>query len=388
MRVLIAGGGIGGLAAALALARDGAGVEVLERAEAFGEVGAGLQLAPNATRILHGWGLEAALARIAFAPQAVEVRDHVDARLLHRTQLGAAAVARWGAPYLQVHRADLHAVLLQAARDAGVTVQLAAEASGVRCKGDQVRLEVGGAAREADLLVAADGLHSGVRSALFGATPARFIGETAWRGLVATDRLPPGLIAPAATVWTGRGRHFVHYYVRGGELVSFVGFTPERAWREESWRAPARPGEIAAAFAGWPAPVVGLIAAMEAEGSPGWRWAVHDRAPLARWRVGRVVLLGDAAHPMPPFLAQGAGMAVEDAESLARHLRSGDAVETALAAYAGERKARTAKVRSWARRNGRVFHLPRLLRRAAFRAAELGPWGDLDWLYGSKPSTR
>jgi salicylate hydroxylase len=383
MHVLVAGGGIGGLAAALALAHDGHDVEVLERAQAFGEVGAGLQLAPNATRILHGWGLERPLARIAFAPEAVDVRDRADGALLHRTPLGAAAVERWGAPYLQVHRADLHAILLDAARAAGVAMRLSAAVSKVERAAAGVRLEAAGEVREANLLVGADGLHSGVRTALFGPTPARFIGETAWRGLVPADRLPPGLIAPCATVWTAPGSHFVHYPVRGGTLISFAGFTPQRAWREESWSAPAQPGEIAAAFAAWPAPVTGLIAAMEAAGSAGWRWAVHDRAPLSSWNKGRAVLLGDAAHPMPPFLAQGAGMAIEDAESLARHLRGSEDVEMRLSAYAAERRARTAKVRAWARRNGQVFHLPRLLRRAVFAAADIGPWGDLDWLYAA-----
>lgn len=382
MRILVAGGGIGGLAAALALARDGHAVEVLERASAFGEVGAGLQLAPNATRILHRWGLDAALARIAFEPEAVEVRDHRTGRLLHRTPLGAAAVARWGAPYLQVHRADLHAVLLAAAGDAGATVRAGAEVTRVATAADQVRLQAAGEMREADLLVAADGLHSGVRAGLFGPMPARFVGEVAWRGLVPAERLSPGLIAPCATVWTAPGRHFVHYPVRRGELVSFVGFTPERAWREESWRAPAQPGQIAAAFAGWPAPVTSLIAAMEATGDPGWRWAVHDRPPPPAWVHGRVVLLGDAAHSMPPFLAQGAGMAIEDAETLARRLRLDADAPAALRAYAQERRTRTSKVQAGARRNGRVFHLPGPLRRAAFAAADLGPWGDLDWLYG------
>ena len=383
MQVIVAGGGVGGLAAALFLARCGASVSVLERAPAFTEIGAGLQLSPNATRLLFALGLEAALRRVAFRPQAAEVRDRADGRRLLVTPLGAAAEARWGAPYLQLHRADLLDVLLAAAGAAGVALRTACPLEGVAQDGRRVQVETGGETLEADVLVGADGVRSRVRAALFGETPARFTGQIAWRGLVEAARLPDGLIAPSATVWTGPGAHFVHYFVRGGCMVSFAGFTAGRRTSPESWTEPAGPGEIAAAFNGWPEPVTALIAALA--DAPGWRAAVHDRPPQRDWSRGRVALLGDAAHPMTPYLAQGAGMAVEDAEALARHLNGDRPPAEALAAYVRERRARTRRVQAWAQRNGAVFHLPTPVRRAAFAMARRGAAGDLGWLYGYRP---
>ena len=385
MRVIVAGGGIGGLAAALSLAQRGANVTVLERAPAFAEVGAGLQLSANATRLLFRLGLEAQLRRIGFQPRSADIRDRADGDLLLTTPLGPAAEQRWGAPYLQAHRADLHGILLAAAEAAGVELRVDSPIGSFESGPDGVRLEAGGEALTADVLIGADGLHSRVRQALVGERPARFTGRIAWRGLVEARRLPPGLVAPAATVWTARGAHFVHYYVRGGELVNFVGFTPGRRPGTESWTETAAPGEMAQAFEGWPEPVRILIA--EQRGGCGWRSAVYDRASDPRWTRGRVALLGDAAHPMPPYLAQGAGMAIEDAEALARHLAGPLDPAAALTAYAAERYPRTRRVQAWAERNGAIFHLPGPLRRAAFAVARSGGGGAsrLDWLYGYRP---
>ncbi len=386
VQVIVAGGGIGGLAAALALAREGAAVSVLERAPVLGEVGAGLQLSPNAMRLLFRWGLEDEVRRIGFAPASADIRDCAGGLLLS-TPLGSFAERRWGAPYVQAHRADLHAVLLAAAQAAGVQVRVDSPLAAFEAQGAEVRLQVVGETLQADVLIGADGIHSRVRAGLAGERPARFTGQIAWRGLVEADRLPPGLIAPAATVWTGHGAHFVHYYVRGGALVNFVGFTAGRRPSPESWTEPAAPGEIARAFQGWPEPVQALIAVQRGD---GWRSAVHDRAPSPQWTRGRVGLLGDAAHPMPPYLAQGAGMAIEDAEALARHLCGPLPPELALQAYADERFARTRRVQAWARRNGFVFHLAAPLRRAAFAIARSGQGGAgrLDWLYGYQPPLR
>ena len=392
MRVIVAGGGVGGLTAALALARRGADVEVLERADAFREVGAGLQLSPNATRLLFDLGLEADVRRIGFAPQSADIYDragwdHESGRRLLTTALGASAEARWGAPYLQAHRADLHGVLLGAVEAAGVALRVDSPVEAVEQTAQGVRVVAGGRDMLADVLVGADGVHSQVRSTVCGETPARFTGQVAWRGLVEAARLPIGLVAPTATVWTGRGAHFVHYYVRGGSLVNFVGFTPQARWSPESWTEAATSGAIAQAFAGWPEPVAALIRAQAEAGDSGWRSAVHDRAPSPDWVRGQVALLGDAAHPMPPYLAQGAGMAIEDAEALARRLTEGADPASSLKAYAAERVARVRRVQLWAQRNGAVFHLPGPLRRAAFAAANaLGDnEGRLDWLYGYRP---
>ena len=386
MRVIIAGGGIGGLGAALALRRRGLAVTVLEQASALGEAGAGIQLGPNAVRVLEGWGIGAAVRAAAFRPLAAEVRDHVSGRLLLRTTLGEAAQRRWGAPYLQVHRADLQAILLDAlSAEGGSELRLDARVVAVAQSAEEVTAALATGERvQGSALVGADGVRSAVQEALFGPSPARFTGQVAWRGLVEASRLPPGLISPVAAVWAGGGRHFVHYPVRGGALVNFVGVV-ERDWREESWTAPGNAGELAAEFSGWPASVTALIAAA----GPAWRWALFDRPPLARWSVGRATLLGDAAHPMLPFLAQGAAMAIEDAEALARLLAEGEEVSAALTAYEGARRSRTRKVQAWSRRNARLFHLPPVVAGAAFGAAGAldrvrGRTGAerFDWLYG------
>lgn len=387
MRAILIGGGIGGLAAALALARRGVSVTVLERSPVLGEAGAGLQLGPNATRVLFELGLGETLVAKAFAPEAAEIRAATDQRLLLRNALGATAEARWGAPYLQLHRADLQALLHDAVLAAGCAVRLGASVLRIEQDTDRVRVILSdGTALEADLAVGADGVRSGVRQALFGDGAPRFTGQVAWRGVVPVDRLPPGTVPPVAAVWAGPGRHFVHYYVRGGQAVNFVGVV-ERDWREESWTEPGDPAELQADFAGWP-PVVRAICA--AATSP-FRWALFDRPPLPAWTKGRVTLLGDAAHPMLPFLAQGAAMAIEDAAVLSHRLEGASDVPQALKAYEQDRLARTRRVQAASRFNARLFHLPPVLERAAFLAAgvadSLHPAGTaarFDWLYGYK----
>ena len=385
MRVILAGAGIGGLTAALAL---DAGVEtiLLEQAPALVEIGAGLQLSPNATRVLARLGLEAELAAIAFEPEANELRDAASGALMLRQPLGPWARSRWGAPYLHVHRADLQALLRDAVLARGrATLRLGARVEGlaVSVRGTGVRL-AGGEVVEADATVGCDGLHSAVRGAMFGADAPRFTGMTAWRGVVETARLPPGLIAPVTTVWAGRGRHFVHYYVRGGSLVNFVGVVERSEGAAESWTDAGDKAELARDFAGWPAPVRALIQATP----QAWRSALFDRPPLPAWSKGAATLLGDAAHPMSPAFAQGAAQAIEDAEALGRLLRPGAPVEAALRAYETERRARTARIQALSRRNARLFHLgpatrPLFAADAALGRLGLTPGpGRFDWLYG------
>ncbi len=390
MRIVVVGAGIGGLTLALAAAKRYHDVVVLERSPVLAEVGAGVQLSPNATCLLFALGLEPALRAVAFTPEAAEVRDRRSGSLLLRTELGAAAERRWGAPYLQVHRADLQALLLRALEDEPrVRLRLGEAVSAVGQDGDSAwaTLEhgetVGG-----ELLVGCDGLRSTVRAALWGERPARYAGQSAWRGLAPVERLPEGLIATAATVWTGRGRHFVHYPVRRGALINVVGVVEDRTSAPESWREPGDRAQFAAHFAGWPEPVAELIAAVDEV----WRYALHDRPPLPTWSRGPITLLGDAAHPAPPFLAQGAAMAIEDAESLARHVTADAPIAAALSAYEAERHARAARVQAWAIRNAKLFHLPNLLARGLFATVtivdQIQPargQGRLDWLYGYRP---
>jgi salicylate hydroxylase len=389
MRVVLSGAGIGGLTAALALACRGVEVTVTEASTTLGEVGAGLQLSPNATRVLFALGLEAPLRAVAFAPDAAEVRDRRSGRRLLHTELGAAAISRWGAPYLQVHRADLQALLVTAVRDQGVDLRLGQRVAALSQNDRGVTADLvgqsGASHLHADVLVGCDGVRSTVRGLLWGDHAARYTGQMAWRALVSADRLRPGLVAPNAMVWTGVGRHIVHYPVRAGALVNLVGVVAQRTPPPESWTQAGDVAAFAADFAGWPEPVTALIDSADTV----WRYAIHDRPALAAWSQGRVTLLGDAAHPAPPFLAQGAGMAIEDAEALARHLAAPSQVDSALKTYEKERAPRTARVLDWSRRNAHLFHLPSPLAQGLFGVAGLfdglSPAASerrFDWLYG------
>jgi salicylate hydroxylase len=387
MHVALAGAGIGGLTAALALP-ESAKITLLEQAGALREAGGGIQLSPNATRVLIGLGLGDALTAIAFEPQAAEVRDAASGRLLLSQPLGADARYRWGAPYLHVHRADLQDLLLWAVQSRGrIKLNLRSPVAEVEQTGRAVTAVLEGGSRlKADALIGCDGLHSRVRTALWGPDAPRFTGQTAWRGTVKTSRLPAGLIPPTAAVWTGPGRHFVHYYVRGGARVNFVGVVERRTWVGESWTEPGDPAMLARDFAGWPPAVQAVIGAADEV----WRWALFERPPLPAWTQGRVTLLGDAAHPMLPFLAQGAAMAIEDAAALGEALRREPTVEAALPAYEAARRERTARVQAASRRNAALFHLPPLAGRLVFAAAAaLNGLDDsngarrFDWLYGA-----
>ncbi len=378
MTAIIVGAGIAGLSTALALARRGVASTVVEQAPMIETVGAGLQLSPNATRILFGWGLEIELRANAVAPERAEVRDAATKRLLVENRLGAAAQARWGAPYLTVTRSALQSILLRAVEASGwAEVRLGARAIGV----DAAALTLAdGAVLHGSVVIGCDGLHSAVQAALFQPSPPRFTGQTVWRGLAALDA------PPRVQVWTGPRRHFVRYPVAPG-LVNMVAVTEAARDDVETWDAEGEAHRLAAAFADWPDAVRATIAAV----AKPWRSALYDRPPLSRWTTGAATLLGDAAHPMLPFLAQGAGMAIEDAEVLAGLLATTEPA-AALEAYARARLTRTAKVQAWASRNARLFHLPSPAALGLFGAARVldrargaDPEARFDWLYGWRP---
>lgn len=374
MRVVIAGAGIGGLTLALALQRRGVRPLILERAPRLEAAGAGVQLGPNATRLLIDLGLEAALRAVSCTPQAAQVHGGRSGRVLLRIGLGAAAQARWGAPYLQLHRADLQALLLDAVRREGAAELRLGAALGAVQAGAAV-LE-GGERIEADVVVGADGVRSPVRASLGGPDPLRLLDETAWRALIPIPRLPA-----VTRVWAFPRRHFVAYPVRSGAQLNLVAVTPGRL-AGGSWNEPGDPAALRAAFSGANDYVRGKLGAV----SETTRWALADLAPLARWTDGTAVLMGDAAHAMAPYLAQGAAMAIEDAEALARHLVGPGPVADRLTAYEAERKPRTTRVQTASRRNGLLFHLPPPLSAAAFAAARVvGGGAALDWLYGYRP---
>jgi salicylate hydroxylase len=384
--IAVVGAGIGGLAAATALARRGARVTVLEQAVALEEVGAGVQIGPNAVAVLEALGLGAAAAAHASAPPAVELRDRRASRRVARLPLGPRCVARYGRPYWQLHRADLLALLAEAAAAAGAAIRLGARVAAVDpARPLRVRTEDGGRT-DAEIVVAADGVRSGLRAAGFGGPGPRFTGHVAWRGLVEAARLPPAARPEATTVTMGPGRHLVTYPLRGGRLVNFVAVEERAAWTAEGWTTPDDPANLRRAFAGWGGAAAPLLDAVETT----FLWGLFDHAPLPHWVRGRLVLLGDACHPMLPFLAQGAAMAIEDAWVLAAELDAAPDLDRGLAAYAARRRPRTAAVQRASARSGRLYHLRPGLRAAAHlalaAASALAPdllAGRLDWLYGA-----
>jgi salicylate hydroxylase len=355
--ILVAGGGIGGMAAGLALARAGASVRLIERAEHLGEMGAGIQLGPNVTRILQGWGLAAELAQVAALPTKLQARDARTGQVLGTLPLVERAERLYGAPYACIHRADLHTLLLTAASRQGVDVQLDQSWSGMTAQGDglQVQTEQGGR-WAAGVLVGADGLWSRTRAELDLHDAPRFSGHLAYRALVPQADLPAHLRTDQVTVWMGPRLHVVHYPVQAGRglnLVAIVhGGLPADA---QSWDAMAQPASLLEALGPVATDLRERLEAMQ-----GWRlWALHDRAPLtsvAQMASGRVALLGDAAHPMRPYLAQGAGMAIEDARALAQAWGEQGSVPERLQRYAQARWQRNARVQARAIRNGEIFH--------------------------------
>jgi salicylate hydroxylase len=366
-QVLIAGGGMGGLAAAVACTRAGWDTRLYEQAAQFSEFGAGLQLGPNATRILHGWGLERELSAVAAFPPQLRVRNAADGAQLGLLRLGAAFTSRYGAPYATVHRADLQGVLLDAARQAGVPLKLSSQVRAVLPAPDTVglrindRIEVEGAA-----VIGADGLWSMVRSHVHGGDgPPAWTGHLAYRAVAKQRDLPAPLRNPDVTVWLGPGLHVVAYPVWCGDGLNVVAIVQGKTrGRAEDWDQSAIGADLQSAMGGQCVPLQDLIRAM-----PDWRlWALHDRAPMEsadEMVRGRVALLGDAAHPMRPYFAQGAGMAIEDAAELGRAMAlavQGELeVALALRRYALNRWQRCARVQARSRRNGRIFHATGLM---------------------------
>jgi salicylate hydroxylase len=379
--VAVVGGGVGGLTAAVALLQAGLDVRVYEQSPALSAVGAGIQLAPNCTRILGRLGLLPAVQRVAVRPTEWEFRRWDDGRVLSRTALGDAVEATYDAPYLNAHRGDLVALL--AAAVPADRVETGRRCVGVVPHDDRPEVAFADGSRAvADVVVGADGIHSAVRRSLFGGEHPRFTGHVAYRGLIPAERIAHLGIARRCTMRMGPGAHFVYYFVGAGRLLNVVCVAEEGAWRRESWTDRADPAELRAAFRGWHPVVQEIVDALHAP----LKWALFDRDPLPSWGRGAVALLGDACHPMLPYGAQGFAQAVEDAAVLAVCLADPHRqVPAALARYAALRRDRTARVQAISRGNGVRFHLPdgpEQQARDAAMASSFGLSPEIDWLYG------
>ncbi len=359
MRVAIIGAGLGGLTAAVALLRRGIQVQVFEQARQLGEIGAGVQISPNGVRVLAALGLLPAIEATASEPAGKRVRLWSTGQQWNLFDLGALSRERYGYPYLTLHRADLHAVLVDAVRALrSDAIQLDTRVTGLRDDGHQVRIFAGEqCVGEADVVIGADGVHSQVRQLIVGDDQPRFSGIVAWRGVIDMDRLPAHLHQPYGYNWVGPGKHVIHYPLRAGKLMNLVAVVEQaQGWEQESWSQQGSREAFEHDFRGWHEDVHHLIRAVDVP----YKWALMVREPLTRWSRGRVTLLGDACHPTLPFLAQGAVMAIEDGFLLARALHELGDVAAAIAAYEAARVERTARIVRGANDNARRFHNPEL----------------------------
>lgn len=390
-QVLVAGGGIGGLAAALGASRAGWDVRLYERAATISEVGAGVQIGPNVVRRLQAWGLQHALQAVAAFPDRLQVRNAVSGRELAVLPLGATAVQRYGAAYATIHRADLQGLLLAAVTDTtDAQLHLEQTIDGFAESDGAVTVRTSrGKTVEGDALVGADGLWSRTRTQLLGAVPPRVTGHLAYRALVPQHALPQALRTGQVTAWLGPRLHAVHYPVRRGELQNLVVIVQGPAPQDlQNWDHAANGADLEHALQGTCTALQDLVRGVNAADGPGWRlWPLCDRPPVQsadEMAQGLVALLGDAAHPMRPYLAQGAGMAIEDAAELQRALAMHDLeVPLRLRRYALNRWQRNARVQARSIRNGRIFHATGVVRWGRDLSLRLGGERLLDvpWLY-------
>jgi salicylate hydroxylase len=385
-KIAIVGGGLGGLAAALFLRQAGLDVVVYEQSAVLNEVGAGIVVPPNMIRLLRRLDLAKKLDEFAVRLEfAWEFRRWRDGRIISATPMGERCELMYGAPCYVAHRADLREFFRRALPEE--TVRLDHRCLGVAQSRKGVDLEFASASGrtlhvEADAAIGADGIRSVVRDFVMPQREPRFSGLCAFRCLVPADRAPEMALRPVQTLWLGPGRHFVHYPISAGRLINIVAIAPAGDWRSESWTADGKISDLAHEFECWDARVGQLIVSA----TQTKRWALFDRAPLEQWTAGRVALLGDAAHPMLPFLAQGAAQCVEDAVTLADCLKSirSDKVATALKRYEGLRSPRANHVLLMSRGREIQYHLPdgpeQERRDATLAAAD--PLKQIAWLYG------
>ena len=380
-KIAVIGGGLGGLAGALSLHRAGFDVDVYEQAPELNEVGGGINMGPNAARILYRLGLGEQLDRDAVAPIGMHQRRWDDGRTLQKGPVNPLCTELYGAPHLTMHRADLQRILASGLPKE--CIHLGHRLTGIADHGDRADVEFANGSRTtADIVIGADGIHSAVREILFGAEDPQFAGCVAYRGLVPAERIADLGLERGNQSWLGPGAHLVHYFVSGGRLLNFVGWTEHDTWNREDWTDRATIERALAAFDGWHPQVRRIIAAADS----CFIWALFDRDPLPRWSVGRVTLLGDACHPMYPFMAQGAAQAIEDGATLTALLsQGGDPVET-LRRYEQVRLPRVTRLQQMSRANKIRYHLPdgpdQQARDAQLTATRERAPEAMQWLFG------
>ncbi|MCJ2877404.1 FAD-dependent monooxygenase [Rhizobium pusense] len=359
LKVVVAGAGIGGLAAAAAMHRQGLDVTVIEQTRALAEVGAGLQVSPNAAKVLRGLGLEEGLKQAACTPEAFCGYDWDSGQELYRTPLAGSHDRLYGAGYYQVHRADLHALLASAVPSERLRLATKIVEAGQEADHAWVKLADGDVIK-ADVVIGADGIRSAVRKAVGPAPEPKYTGMTAFRGLIPASKVPASVERVAAN-WQGPRGHVIHYYLRGFEMLNIVAIMEVDSWTEESWSLPVEKQEMLALFEGWHPTLLHLLSHIEQP----FRWGLYGRAPTELWGNGRISLLGDAVHPMVPFLAQGAAMAMEDGYVLGGLLgKYRDTPVEALRKYEAERRPRANRVQQNSLERAATIHEADPLKRA------------------------
>jgi salicylate hydroxylase len=384
-RVAIIGAGVGGLTAALALIRQGIGVDVYEQAPELKELGAGVQISSNGTRVLHALGLGMEAERLGVVVAGKEIRLWSTGQTWKLFDLGAVSVERYGFPYMMFHRGDLHAMLLDAIRrERPDAIRLDRKCMGLTQNADSVTIAFErGEPATAPLVVGADGGQSRVRLAVFGADRPEFTGIVAWRVLVPRERVPKGIKLDVGTNWVGPGGHCVHYPVRGGALLNFVGLLERDDWRVESWTVQGNADEFCNDFRNWHPDIHATIRS----GDTPYKWALFARPPMPSWTDGRVTLLGDACHSMLPMMAQGAVMALEDGLVLGRCVKKYGVTPEALRRYEAVRRERANRCVQAAIENTKRFHNPELAHAAGAEAYVTREWQEdkvkarYEWLF-------